>query len=124
MLERAGHRCEYCRLSVEDSPLAALQVEHIIPRKHGGDDSPSNLACACIACNLCKGSDLTGVDPATGAVTRLYDLRQQSWEQHFRCDGIYIRDVTDVGRTTVRVLRMNSEDRLLVRVASREFPEQ
>jgi hypothetical protein len=26
--ERAGNRCEYCKLHQEDSPLAALHVEH------------------------------------------------------------------------------------------------
>ena len=34
--ERAGHRCEYCQLHQEDSPLAVMHVEHIIPRIHGG----------------------------------------------------------------------------------------
>jgi 5-methylcytosine-specific restriction endonuclease McrA len=33
--ERAGHRCEYCLLQQDDSPLAALHVEHIIPKIHG-----------------------------------------------------------------------------------------
>jgi hypothetical protein len=27
--ERAGHRCEYCQTHQEDSPLAALHIEHI-----------------------------------------------------------------------------------------------
>ena len=36
--ERAGHRCEYCQLHQEDSPLAVLHVEHIVPRIHGGTD--------------------------------------------------------------------------------------
>jgi len=30
--------CEYCRLHQDDSPLAALHVEHIIPKIHGGTD--------------------------------------------------------------------------------------
>lgn len=44
--ERAGNRCEYCRLHQRDSPLAVLQVEHIIPRKHGGSEDLENLALA------------------------------------------------------------------------------
>lgn len=30
--ERAGHRCEYCHLQEEDSPLADLHVEHVMAR--------------------------------------------------------------------------------------------
>lgn len=43
---RAGGRCEYCRLHQDDSPLAPLHIEHVIPRQHGGADSPENLALA------------------------------------------------------------------------------
>ena len=39
---RAEDRCEYCQLRQADSLLAVLHVEHIIPRKHGGPDTPDN----------------------------------------------------------------------------------
>jgi 5-methylcytosine-specific restriction endonuclease McrA len=52
---RAKSACEYCGLKAEHSPLASLQIEHIVPRKHGGSDVPENLALACIDCNLAKG---------------------------------------------------------------------
>jgi 5-methylcytosine-specific restriction endonuclease McrA len=61
--KRAAHRCEYCQLRADDSPLARLQIEHIVPRKHGGNDDLDNLALACIDCNLRKGTNLTGIDP-------------------------------------------------------------
>ena len=41
--ERAGHRCEYCQLPQDDSPLAVHHVEHIIPRFHGGTDDLGNF---------------------------------------------------------------------------------
>lgn len=44
--ERAGHRCEYCKLHEGDSPLAALHVEHVPPRFHDGSDDLDNLALA------------------------------------------------------------------------------
>lgn len=53
---RAGDRCEYCGLRQELSPLAALHMEHVRPKKHGGSDDPDNLALACVDCNLHKGS--------------------------------------------------------------------
>src|SRR5438876_8311897 len=69
--ERAGNRCEYCQLRQEDSPLAALHIEPIVPRIHGGADDHDNLALACIDCNLHKGPNLTGIDPETRRVTEL-----------------------------------------------------
>lgn len=73
--ERAKNRCEYCGLSQELSPVAQLQIEHIIPRKHGGGDDEQNLALACIDCNLAKSSNLTGIDPASGAIVQLFNPR-------------------------------------------------
>lgn len=113
--ERAGHRCEYCQLNEEDSPLAALHIEHITPKVHGGTDNFDNLALACIDCNLHKGPNLTGVDPQTRRVTPLFHPRRDRWEDHFDWCGIYIVGRTPIGRTTVRVLHMNSEEQLSVR---------
>ena len=64
--ERAGERCEYCQRRQADSPLIPLQIEHVVPRKHGGSDQLENLALACAECNLHKGSNLTGIDPESG----------------------------------------------------------
>lgn len=112
---RAADRCEYCRLRQEDSPLAALRIEHIRPRKHGGTDHEENLCLACVDCNLHKGPNLTGIDPGTGAVTELFHPRRQRWEDHFTWDGVWLVGKTAVGRTTVRVLEMNSETQVELR---------
>ncbi|MBE7537657.1 MAG: HNH endonuclease [Opitutaceae bacterium] len=112
---RAGNRCEYCKLRQDDSPLAALHVEHVLPRFHGGSDDLDNLALACIDCNLHKGTNLTGIDPQTNQVTELFHPRGQRWEDHFAWRGIYVVGRTAVGRTTIRVLNMNSEDQLALR---------
>jgi 5-methylcytosine-specific restriction endonuclease McrA len=77
--ERAQNACEYCCLHQEDSPLATLHIEHIIPKFHGGSDDIDNLALACIDCNLHKGTNLTGIDPETGALTELFHPRHQEW---------------------------------------------
>lgn len=113
--DRAGNLCEYCRLSQFDSPLAPLQIEHVIPIKHGGTDGVENLALACIDCNLHKGPNLTGIDPVTNAITELFRPRSDEWGDHFEWDGSYIRGKTDKGRTTIRVLAMNSDERLALR---------
>ena len=113
--ERAGQRCEYCQLHQDDSPLAKLHIEHIIPRKHGGADDLNNLALACIDCNLHKGPNLTGIDPESKAVTELFHPRRHYWHDHFEWRGIYLIGKTAMGRTTVRVLEMNSDEQLALR---------
>jgi hypothetical protein len=102
---RAGHRCEYCLLKQEHLPFATFHVEHIIPRKHGGDDNPANLALACDRCNAHKGANFTGIDPETGAIIVLFNPRTHDWEEHFRLSDSTIVGLTAVGRTTVRVLK-------------------
>jgi 5-methylcytosine-specific restriction endonuclease McrA len=109
---RARNRCEYCQLRQEDSPLAALHVEHIVPRSHDGTDDLDNLALACIDCNLHKGTNLAGIDPQSRLVSRLFHPRRQRWDEHFKWQGIYIVGKTTIGRTTIRVLKMNSDEQL------------
>lgn len=113
--ERSDDRCEYCGLRQQDSEIASLQIEHVIPRKHGGGDEEDNLALACIDCNLHKGSDLTGIDPETGEIMVLFHPRHMEWDEHFCWDGLRIVGLTSVGRTTVRVLDLNSRNRLDLR---------
>lgn len=112
---RARNRCEYCGLSGEDSPIAPLQIDHVIPRQHGGDDALDNLALCCIDCNLHKGPNLTGIDPATGQITELFNPRRHDWHEHFEQIGAVLLGKTPVGRTSVRVLGMNSIDRITLR---------
>ena len=118
--EQADNRCEYCQLHQSDSPLAVLHIEHIIPKKHGGSDEIENLALACIDCNLYKGPNLAGIDPQTDELTVLFHPRRQPWDAHFAWDGITIVGRTAIGRTTVRVLEMNSDDQLELRSSGRE----
>jgi len=41
----------------------------------------------CNYCNLHKSSNLTGIDPQTGQIARLFHPRTDRWEQHFAFDG-------------------------------------
>lgn len=115
--QRAGDRCEYCGLAQAQSPVAKLQIEHIIPRKHGGSDELANLALACIDCNLHKGANLTGIDPETGLIGAIFHPRNQRWTEHFVWEEVFLSGKTAVGRTTIRVLEINSEDRFQLRLA-------
>ena len=113
--QRAQDRCEYCRLPQAAQPFISFHVEHIIARKHGGSDELDNLCVACERCNSFKGPNLSGVDPDTGNIERLFDPRQQSWDEHFRLLGPLIVGITAVGRTTVALLKMNEGQRVHLR---------
>lgn len=45
-------KCAYCGNILNES----FEVEHRLPRAHGGTDDPENLCCACIRCNRAKGT--------------------------------------------------------------------
>lgn len=115
--ERAGFRCEYCLQPEDDTLVHLLQVEHIVARKHDGDDSLDNLALACLNCNSHKGSNLAGIDPDTGLLTPLFHPRQHVWNEHFQRVGLFITGQTPIGRSTIQVLCLNSAERLLWRMA-------
>ncbi len=114
---RAEQRCEYCRLHEEDDPRFAFHIEHIIAQQHGGTDSPINLALACHQDNLRKGPNLTGIDPVTKKLTRLFNPRRHKWSRHFRWNGPILVGRTAIGRTTVAVLGMNLPHRIILREA-------
>jgi len=72
IFDRADFRCEYCHLHCNPLPSVPFHVEHILARQHGGQDSLENLALACHRRNLRKGPNLTGLDPETAELTRLF----------------------------------------------------
>lgn len=51
ILRRDNHRCQYC--GTKRDPLT---VDHVIPRRQGGQDSWENLVTACVKCNNKKGN--------------------------------------------------------------------
>jgi hypothetical protein len=114
--DRAGSACEYCRIPASLYP-GFFTTEHIIARQHGGPDRDENLAYSCVRCNLHKGPNIAGLDPDTGELTRLFNPRTDSWEEHFGWSGHILIGRTPVGRTTVRVLAMNEPTIRAVRAA-------
>jgi hypothetical protein len=122
--QRAGGICEYCQMP-EDCDELDFQVDHIIARKHHGDDDLDNLAWACFACNNHKSSDIAGRDVVTGDIVRLFNPRQDFWDEHFRWDGPELVGVTPIGRVTVDVLSINLWYRRVLReslIAEGVFP--
>jgi hypothetical protein len=113
---RAADRCEYCHIHQNDEPFFRFHVEHIVARQHGGLSGESNLALACPHCNLHKGPNLTGIDPATGQIVPLFHPRNERWDDHFELVGTKVFGRTPTGRATAEVLAMNAALRLDVRL--------
>lgn len=44
---------------VENLTSKMLEIDHIVPRKHGGSDDIDNLRLVCTWCNQSKGAKLT-----------------------------------------------------------------
>jgi hypothetical protein len=114
--ERAGGCCEYCGESERFSAVG-FHIEHIVAIQHGGETVAENLALSCPACNFQKGTNLSSIDPVSGAVVSVFNPRVHVWSAHFQGDKGEITPLTEIGRATVRLLAFNRPER----VAAREF---
>lgn len=111
--KRANHCCEYCHIPQEYEMLPA-EIDHVIPEVHGGQTTSANLALSCFWCNRYKGPNLAGIDPQTKQHS-LVPSTAAFVGFHFRWDGAILRGKTPIGRTTLRVLKINSPLRLALR---------
>ena len=113
--ERAGDRCEYCRLPQAAAPFLRFHVEHIEASQHIQDDSEANLCLACPRCNLQKGPNLTTLTEPDRQLVRLFHPRRDEWNEHFEVVDGRILGKTEVGTATARLLLMNRGDQLRIR---------
>jgi hypothetical protein len=114
--ERAGERCEYCRIPHSALPLP-FQIDHIIAEQHEGKTESANLAFACPHCNRYKGSNIAGFDPESGQLVRLFHPRTDRWTEHFEYVDARLLGKTPIGRATVQVLAISAAEPLLFRAA-------
>jgi hypothetical protein len=106
VVERAGNRCEYCRLS-QLRQEATFHVDHVHPVAAGGATTLDNLALACVSCSLRKGARRTGTDPTTHSTADLFNPRAERWSDHMKWDGVRAVGLTPTGRATIDTLEMN-----------------
>lgn len=111
--ERAGRRCEYCRMHEDDDDFLAFHIEHVIAKQHGGTDDPETLCYACSECNWAKGPNLAGL--LGGKLYPLFNPRKQNWKRHFRWSGAILIGKTKTGTVTVHVLNINDPTRVMLR---------
>lgn len=110
--ERAFEVCEYCQLPYS-SAFHKHEADHILPRKHGGETTFENLAFSCWRCNRHKGADIGSFDfDADGVLTRFFNPRIDVWSEHFRVENGDIKPLTAEARVTIKILRINEENRV------------
>lgn len=112
--ERAGYKCEYCLLPAQIA-FFPHEIDHVIPEKHGGMTEETNLALTCWRCNRHKGTDLGSFDPDTGEFSLLLNPRLQHWPEHFSLSEGKMIGLSPLGRVTVKLLQLNSNERIAER---------
>jgi hypothetical protein len=69
---------------------------------------------------LHKGPNLAGIDPVGGQMVRLFNPRLDRWIEHFQWQGVMAIGITEIGRATIAVLKMNDVLDLTARYDMRE----
>ncbi len=113
--KRARNRCEYCGLSQEGQE-ATFHIDHIQPRRSGGETQLDNLALACVSCSLRKGARTEALDPLTGEMVRLFHPRLDTWDVHISIDtGWRLIGRTAIGRASIAHLKLNRQIAVAIR---------
>ena len=114
--QRARFLCEYCHTS-EQWQYVPFTVDHVLPVAKGGQTELENLALACFHCNRRKSDLVTAVDPQTNATVQLFHPQQDGWDQHFAWneDSSELVGLTETGRATIEVLKINRPQLVRVR---------
>lgn len=123
--DRAALRCEYCHLP--QSPLeVSFHIDHIVPKKHEGATEIDNLALSCSTCNAFKLDNISGLEPQSGALIRLFHPRNDDWSSHFSWNDAVLIGLSAIGRVTIAVLKINHPLRVEHRaflLRFRKFPQ-
>ena len=118
VIHRAGNLCEYCRLS-QKGQEATFHIDHIMPVISGGETVAENLALACVSCSLRKGAKEIVVDSETMQEVRLFNPRDDVWDEHFQWNGVFLVGLTAKGRATIETLNLNR--RLILAIREEEI---
>jgi len=94
-----------------------FEIDHVLAQSHGGQTKASNLALACFLDNSYKGPNLSGIDPYSKRITRLFHPRRHKWSRHFQWSGPILVGLTAIGRATIATLKINLQHRVNHRAA-------
>ncbi len=73
---RDKNKCQYCGKEFRKSEL---NLDHVVPRTHGGVSSWENVVCSCISCNRNKG----GRTPEGAGVKLIRKPRKPAWSPYY-----------------------------------------
>lgn len=109
---RASKQCEYCLLPSMFA-LVEFEIDHVIAKQHGGEDTLNNLALACFRCNRRKGTNLSSRDAKTGDIVPLFNPRLQRWGEHFKLsEAGVIEAFNQIGSVTLHFMQLNTKERI------------
>ena len=100
--------CEYCWLHSNFSSNS-FHFDHILPTSKGGLSVFKNIVRSCGGCNGYKHDKTHYRDPLTRQLCRLYNPREDKWQEHFQWsnDDLVVEGITGIGRATVELLQLN-----------------
>lgn len=98
VFHRDGYTCRYCG----DKMAERYEMDHIVPRSHGGSDRVSNLVVSCRKCNMAKGNQtmdefLAGQPARLAAIRRVQRAPLADASQMNIIVPALIRAIEDVG---------------------------
>jgi len=64
---------------------------------------------------LRKGARQVVPDMTTGESVRIFNPRQQRWQEHFAWEGVAVVGLTAIGRATIQALDLNRAIMLAIR---------
>lgn len=108
--------CEYCWYPASFSSHS-FHFDHIDPVVNGGETILGNLARSCGGCNGFKQDKTHYFDPFTHQLSRLYNPRNDIWQDHFQWsdDNLLIVGISPIGRATVELLQVNRQANINLR---------
>ena len=110
-MERAGHRCEYCRVLAYLSSFD-FHIEHIIGIQHGGTNALNNLAYVCSPCNWKKGPNISTILKMGGDLIPLFNPRTQNWFEHFEVKNGLLISRSLIAEGTINLLALNQPHKI------------
>ncbi len=111
VIERAGHRCEYCRV-LEYLSAFDYHIDHIIGLQHSGPNELANLAYGCSPCNWKKGPNISTILEIGGPLIALFNPRTQDWFDHFKVEKGLILPLSTIGEATIKLLELNNPSKV------------
>ena len=111
IMERARHRCEYCRV-LEYLSSFDYHIDHIIGIQHGGSNSLNNLAYVCSSCNWKKGPNISTILHIEGPLIQLFNPRIQDWFEHFEIKNGILLPLSSIAEGTIKLLELNQENKI------------